>query len=80
ERAGYVAPGKYLLDVRVSGAWRGLIEIELRESADPQGSQPCYDRELLTQLGIDLHKADAALAPASHPLQGDGLFCGDLAS
>lgn len=80
ERPGYVAPGKYLLDVRVSGAWRGLIEIELRESADPQGSQPCYDRGLLKQLGIDLHKADAALAPASHPLQGDGLFCGDLAS
>lgn len=80
ERPGYVAPGRYLLDVRVSGAWRGLIEIEMRESDDPQGSQPCYDRTLLKQLGIDLQKADAALAPASHPLQGDGAFCGDLAS
>lgn len=80
ERPGYVAPGKYPLDVRVSGVWRGLIEIEMRESADPQGSQPCYDRALLKQLGIDLHKADAALVPARHPLQGDGVFCGDLAS
>ncbi|MEN5093290.1 fimbria/pilus outer membrane usher protein [Pseudomonas protegens] len=80
ERPGYVAPGNYLLDVRVSQQWRGLLEIELRESDDPQGSQPCYDRGLLQQLGIDLQKTDAAVPGTLHPLRGEGVFCGDLAT
>ncbi|MGC5700110.1 fimbrial biogenesis outer membrane usher protein [Pseudomonas sp. NFXW11] len=80
ERPGYITPGRYLLDLRVSGQWRGLVEMELRESDDPQGSQPCYDRELLQQLGIDLQKADAALGEGSHPLQGTERFCGELGS
>jgi len=81
QQLGYVAPGKYLLDVLVSSQWRALQEIQFRASDDPQGSQPCYDRPLLQQLGIDLEKTDATLgASTSHPLMGDGLFCGDLGS
>lgn len=81
EQLGYIAPGKYLLDLLVSGQWRALLEVEFRASDEPQGSRPCFDRALLQQLGIDLHKADAALgAGASHPLMGEGLFCGDLGS
>ncbi len=81
EQLGYVAPGKYLLDLLVSGQWRAMEEIEFRAGADAQNSQPCFDRSLLQQLGIDLSKADAALkAGVSHPLQGEGQFCGDLGS
>ena len=79
ERVGYVAPGKYLLDLVVSGQWRALQEIEFRTSDESQNSQPCFDRSLLQKLGIDLQKTDAALgAGVSHPLMGEGLFCGDL--
>ncbi|MDT9642543.1 fimbria/pilus outer membrane usher protein [Pseudomonas sp. JV245A] len=81
QQLGYVAPGTYLLDVLVSSQWRALQEIQFRASDDPQGSQPCYDRSLLQQLGIDLKKTDASLGThSSHPLMGDGLFCGDLGS
>lgn len=81
EQLGYIAPGKYLLDLLVSGQWRALLEVEFRASDEQQGSQPCFDRGSLQQLGIDLHKADAAQgAGASHPLMGEGLFCGDLGS
>ncbi|BAQ73176.1 outer membrane usher protein CupB3 [Pseudomonas sp. Os17] len=81
EHPGYIAPGKYLLDLWVSGQWRALQEIEFRASDEPQGSQPCFDRSLLQTLGIDLKKADTALGTAAtHPLQGAAAFCGELDS
>ncbi|WP_025135457.1 fimbria/pilus outer membrane usher protein [Achromobacter sp. DH1f] len=64
------APGNYRADLHVNERWLGRAQIVLRQSsADPRDVQPCFDRELLERIGVDLQK----LSPeASAMLLGTG--------
>lgn len=79
ERADFIMPGNYRLDLLVNGQWRATEDIELRDSKEPQGGQFCYDHSLLVRIGIDLKKLDSVPGTrSSSELIQAGLVCVSL--
>ncbi len=54
-------PGVYRIDLHVNQRWLGRTEITLGQAVDAAGdARPCFDRELLERIGIDLDKLGAS--------------------
>ncbi|QXH42963.1 fimbria/pilus outer membrane usher protein [Pseudomonas sessilinigenes] len=50
-------PGAYRADLFVNTSWIGRSEITLRQVGDdPNNVRPCFDRELLLRVGVDISK------------------------
>ncbi|WP_443111417.1 fimbria/pilus outer membrane usher protein [Burkholderia sp. FERM BP-3421] len=66
-------PGAYRVDLFVNTNWIGRAGITLRPVGNnPNNVQPCFDRELLQQVGVDLAK----LSPeATHMLTDSSQAC-----
>jgi outer membrane usher protein len=64
EKGNPSLPGSYLTDVYVNQTWVGRVQITLKQIGDDATRvEPCFDRELLERLGVDLGKlSDAATA------------------
>ncbi|CAB3624927.1 Outer membrane usher protein HtrE [Achromobacter pestifer] len=77
ERSGYIAPGRYRLELYVNGKWRGTQDIEFRGSQSA-GGQACYNVEFLRNAGIDIQKSARYTAEQGRVPLGDGLVCEDL--
>ncbi|WP_186142901.1 fimbria/pilus outer membrane usher protein [Burkholderia gladioli] len=57
DKGNMAAPGSYRADLFVNANWIGRAEITLRQMGDnPSNVQPCFDRELLQQVGVDISK------------------------
>ncbi|WP_414142685.1 FimD/PapC N-terminal domain-containing protein, partial [Burkholderia cepacia] len=57
EKGNVASPGSYRADLYVNTNWIGRAEITLRQVGDSRNNvQPCFDRELLQQVGVDLAK------------------------
>ncbi|MBY8610507.1 fimbrial biogenesis outer membrane usher protein [Burkholderia arboris] len=57
DKGNVAAPGSYRADLFVNANWIGRAEIALRQVGDDQNNvQPCFDRELLQQAGVDISK------------------------
>lgn len=63
ERADFILAGRYRLDLLVNGKWHGVQDIELQTVAQQGSAQPCYDRDLLQRIGIDLVRSAAGRSP-----------------
>lgn len=68
-KSNVALPGRYNADVNVNGAWIGRFDVTLRATGnDGQSAQPCFDRDLLERIGVNLAKltpeATARLAQA----------------
>lgn len=76
EKGNVAAPGSYRADLVVNSNWIGRAQITLQQvpgSAD--NVQPCFDRELLMQVGVDVMK----LSPeATQVLTGENATCATL--
>lgn len=80
EKPHAVLPGNYASNIVVNGEWRARLEIRIADQPDHQGTQPCFERDMLVRIGVALDKIDAA-APAAGgrlaiPVSGE--FCGPL--
>ena len=87
ERGNVVLPGTYRADVIINGSLMSnrmdvtFVAVEGKESA-----QPCYDRDLLIRLGIDILGVQAKTAQAVEQSEStikplplpEGRFCGDI--
>jgi outer membrane usher protein len=73
EKGNLAAPGTYRVDLYVNTNWLGRAEITLRQAGDnPNDVRPCFDRELLERVGVDLAK----LSPeATQKLTGGSNAC-----
>lgn len=85
ERGNVVLPGVYSVDITVADGWQGRRDITFREQSDQTSAVPCFDRALLTEMGVDWGKvAEAAskegnrVDPAS--VLAHGPLCGDLST
>ncbi|HEY4353327.1 MAG TPA: FimD/PapC N-terminal domain-containing protein, partial [Paraburkholderia sp.] len=57
EKGNRAAPGTYRADLYVNTNWLGRTEVTLKQVNDnPSGVRPCFDRELLQRIGVDLAK------------------------
>jgi outer membrane usher protein len=69
DKGNAALPGVYLVDVYINQTWLGRRRITLRQmSGDANDVQPCFDRDLLEQAGVDLSKLSEQ---ASARLVGD---------
>ncbi|WP_244134869.1 fimbria/pilus outer membrane usher protein [Burkholderia sp. BCC0322] len=75
-KGNVAAPGSYRADLYVNTNWIGRAEITLRQVGDSRNNvQPCFDRELLQQVGVDLAK----LSPeATHRLTDSNHACATI--
>lgn len=75
-KGNVAAPGSYRADLVVNSNWIGRGQVTLRQvqgSAD--NVQPCFDRELLMQIGVDVMK----LSPeATQVLTGENASCASI--
>lgn len=56
-KGNVMLPGTYRADLYVNNAWLGRREVILRPiGPDNRNVQPCFDRALLEQVGVDLNK------------------------
>lgn len=79
EKAGYIAPGKYQLEIYVNGRWRGTQELTYRAAEDDLSAQPCYDINFLQRAGVDVQKSERfSTENGREPLANNGV-CEDLA-
>lgn len=61
-------PGRYRADIYVNDAWLGRAEVELRRAGDDSAQvAPCFTRELLDRIGVDVARLPAAAAPDGAP-------------
>ncbi|MBN3797613.1 fimbria/pilus outer membrane usher protein [Burkholderia sp. Ac-20392] len=76
EKGNVAPPGSYRADLYVNTNWIGRAEITLRQVGDSRNNvQPCFDRELLLQVGVDLAK----LSPeATHMLTDSNRACATI--
>ncbi|POS05509.1 fimbrial biogenesis outer membrane usher protein [Burkholderia gladioli] len=76
DKGNVAAPGSYRADLFVNTNWIGRAEITLRQIGGDTGNvQPCFDRELLQQMGVDISK----LSPeATKLLTEPGASCATL--
>lgn len=51
-QAGAVAPGRYLIDIRLNGAFVAREDIEFRSKNAGEPAKPCLDAALLQRLGV----------------------------
>ncbi|WP_423393402.1 fimbria/pilus outer membrane usher protein [Burkholderia sp. LMG 21824] len=81
-KGNVAAPGSYRADLYVNTNWIGRAEITLRQVGDSRNNvQPCFDRELLQQVGVDLAKlspeATHKLTDANHACATIGMLVPD---
>jgi outer membrane usher protein len=55
ERGNSAEPGSYRADLYVNQAWLGRAQITLKQVGHDR-AEPCFDRELLERIGVDLTK------------------------
>jgi outer membrane usher protein len=73
EKGNPSLPGTFLADLYVNQTWVGRVSITLKQIGnDSARVEPCFDRELLERIGVDLGKlSDAATAnltaQSAHP-------------
>lgn len=70
---GNVAPpGQYRVDLYVNKSWLAKTDITLRAVGEDKGdAQPCFDRDLLERIHVDLGK----LSPQASALLAQGSTC-----
>ncbi len=57
DKGNVAEPGAYRVDLFVNRNWISRAEITLRQVGDsPNNVQPCFDRKLLRQAGVDIAK------------------------
>jgi outer membrane usher protein len=57
DKGNQAAPGTYRADLYVNTNWLGRAEVTLKQvGANPNDVRPCFDRELMEQIGVDLAK------------------------
>ncbi|MCA8273455.1 fimbrial biogenesis outer membrane usher protein [Burkholderia sp. AU30280] len=81
-KGNVAAPGSYRADLYVNTNWIGRAEITLRQVGDSRNNvQPCFDRELLQQVGVDLAKlspeATQRLTDSNHACATIGMLVPD---
>nr|WP_230684627.1 fimbria/pilus outer membrane usher protein [Burkholderia cepacia] len=76
EKGNVALPGSYRADLFVNTNWIGRAEITLRQVGNnPNNVQPCFNRDLLQQVGVDLAK----LSPeATHMLTDPNQACATI--
>ncbi|WP_253074937.1 FimD/PapC N-terminal domain-containing protein, partial [Burkholderia gladioli] len=76
DKGNVAMPGSYRADLFVNTNWIGRAEITLRQIGGDTGNvQPCFDRALLLQVGVDISK----LSPeATKLLTEPGASCATL--
>lgn len=62
EQGNVVLPGAYKSDVKLNGEWKGRMELSFKEVQGSRGGQLCFDRMMLSKLGVDLSRLDAEAA------------------
>ncbi|WP_334001982.1 fimbria/pilus outer membrane usher protein [Burkholderia cepacia] len=82
EKGNAAAPGSYRADLYVNTNWIGRTAITLRQVGDSRNNvQPCFDRELLQQVGVDLAKlspeATLMLTDSNHACATIGMLVPD---
>ncbi|MGO4701953.1 fimbria/pilus outer membrane usher protein [Dyella sp. 2RAB6] len=80
EKPNAVLPGRYASNILLNGEWRARIELRIADEPDHQGTQPCFERDMLARIGIALAKVDA-VEPAAGQRQAmpaTSEFCGPL--
>ncbi|WP_081080221.1 fimbria/pilus outer membrane usher protein [Burkholderia cepacia] len=76
DKGNVAAPGSYRADLFVNTNWIGRAEITLCQVDDnPNNVQPCFDRELLQQVGVDISKLSL---DATHLLTDKGTGCATI--
>ncbi len=80
ERPNAVLPGEYRSDVYLNGDWRARINLKLVDAAGTGDAKPCFDRAMLTSIGIDLGRVDSKTnaSEARKSISSDSEFCGSL--
>lgn len=79
EKPNVVLPGRYPSTVLLNGEWRARIDLRMADTADHQNAEPCFDRDMLTRVGIALADVDAAPeAEGRRAMPAIGEFCGAL--
>ncbi|WP_221174491.1 MULTISPECIES: fimbria/pilus outer membrane usher protein [Pseudomonas] len=70
---GNVAPpGQYRVDLYINKSWLAKVDITLRAvGEDKSDVQPCFDRDLLDRIHVDLGK----LSPQANALLAQGTAC-----
>ncbi|CAB3753560.1 fimbria/pilus outer membrane usher protein [Paraburkholderia solisilvae] len=76
EKGNPSLPGTYRVDLYVNQTWTGRVQVTLRQiGADPANVAPCFDRELLEQVGVDLGKLSAQATASLTAQQADANAC-----
>jgi len=79
EKPHAVLPGRYDSNILLNGEWRARLDIRIADAPDHQGTQACFERDMLARIGIALDKIDAeAVAGGRQTLPASGEFCGPL--
>lgn len=69
DKGNPVVPGTYRADLYVGQTWLGRTDVTLKQiGADINNVQPCFDRQLLERVGVDLSK----LSPQASALLTSG--------
>lgn len=55
EKGNLATPGSYVADLYINQIWLGRSEVTLKQTA-PGIVEPCFDRDLLERIGVDLTK------------------------
>lgn len=79
EQGNAVLPGVYSVDISVLDSWQGRQDVTFAAVPGKNSAEPCFDRELLTEMGLDwsalaagTNTDKAAIAQLSHePLCGN---------
>ena len=80
EREGQIQAGSYRLEINVNGRWQGMEDIVFAEREPGASAQPCFKREQLERMGVDMDKAARGQSGSGEPNpMPDSLFCGELA-
>ncbi|HEY9134155.1 MAG TPA: fimbria/pilus outer membrane usher protein, partial [Dyella sp.] len=82
EQGNVVLPGVYSVDIAVYDSWQGRQDVNFVTVPGKNSAEPCFDRELLTEMGLDwgaLAGASDAQKAAVARLDHEPI-CGNLSS
>lgn len=85
EHGNVVLPGTYSVDISVVDGWQGRKSVTFKPASDRVSAVPCFDRELLTEMGLDWAKLASSRQSEGKPIDPSSLLkdaplCGELSS
>lgn len=78
QRGNPVLPGDYFVDLHVNGKWVGRSSVRFIAQPDGDIAQPCIERTLIEQIGLDFEKLSEQARAELVKVKNGG--CADLAA